>query len=335
MRILTILLAVILLPASALAQATTLHGTVADTNGAPLHSAEITIEPTHNSATPDEAGRFTLENLPPGAYTITIKAPGFAPTALPVTVTATTPQNLPPIVLRVATVNTGVEVTAPLSQEEIATAQIHDEEHQRLLGLLPNFFVSYAATPVPLSSRQKFALSFRTIIDPSSFVVSGIVAGAQQATQTYPGYGYGASGYATRYAANFGGEVIGIMVSGAIVPSLLHQDPRYFYKGTGSKKSRLGYALLTPIRTRGDNGKWQPNYSDFAGTLASTAIVNTYLPAENRSSAQSLVTNALISTASEALSAVIQEFVFSKATTGKKGKRAKVGTPSAPSTSLQ
>lgn len=323
MRILSILLAALLLPATALAQATTLRGSVADPNGAALHTGEVTLEPTHQSVTPDADGHFTLLNIAPGKYTLTVKAPGFATTSIPVMVTTTTPLDLPAIILRVATVTTGVDVTAPFSQTEIATAQIHEEEKQRFLGVLPNFFVTYDPKPVPLTSRQKFALSFRTVIDPSSFVVTGIVAGVEQATDTYPAYGPGFTGYATRYGAAFGGEVVGIMVSGAIVPSILHQDPRYFYKGTGSVRSRIGYALATPFRIKGDNGKWQPNYSDFAGTLAASAIANTWLPAENRSSAQSLVDNALISTASEAIGALLQEFVFNKVTTGKKGKRLK------------
>ena len=323
MRILSIVLATLLLPAAALAQATTLRGSVADPNGAAIHTGEVTLEPTHQTTTPDADGHFTLPNLAPGSYTLTIKAPGFATASIPVTITATTPLDLPAIVLRVATVTTGVDVTAPLSQTEIATAQIHDEEHQRLLGVLPNFFVTYDPKPVPLTSRQKFALASRVVIDPSSFVVSGIVAGVEQATNTYPGYGTGFTGYATRYGAAYGGEVVGVMVSRAIVPSILHQDPRYFFKGTGSVKSRIGYALATPFRIHGDNGKWQPNYSDFAGTLASSAIANTWLPAADRSSGKSLVTNALISTASGAVRALLQEFVFSKATTGKKGTRAK------------
>lgn len=327
MRILQLILAALLLPASALAQAgnpaATLRGSVADPNGAPVHSAAVTLEPSHQSAAVDADGRFTLANVAPGTYTLSITAPGFQPTASPVNVTNASPQDLPAIVLRLATVTAGVDVTAPLSQTEIATAQIHDEERQRLLGVLPNFFVTYDPKPVPLTTRQKFALSFRTVIDPSSFIVSGIVAGAEQATETFPGYGYGFSGYAKRYGSAYGGEVVGIMVSAAIVPSILHQDPRYFYKGTGSVKSRIGYALATPFRIKGDNGKWQPNYSDFAGTLAATSIANTWLPAADRSSGTDLVTSALINTASEAVAAIIQEFVFSKATTGKKGKRAK------------
>ena len=258
MRILPIVLAALLLPASAFAQGTTLRGSVADPNGSPLRTSEITLEPTHQSATPDADGHFAVPNIAPGLYTLTVKAPGFATASVPVTVTTTTPLDIPAIVLRVATVTSGVDVTAPLSQTEIANAQIHDEEHQRLLGVLPNFFVTYDPKPAPLTAHQKFALSFRTLVDPSSYVITGIVAGVEQATETYPGYGYGFSGYATRYAAAFGGEVVGIMVSGAIVPSLLHQDPRYFYKGTGSVKSRVGYALATPSASRATTASGSP-----------------------------------------------------------------------------
>src|SRR5258706_13175493 len=72
------------------------------------------------------------------------------------------------------------------------------------------------------------------------------------------------------------------MVGAAILPSLLHQDPRYFYQGTGTTRSRLRHAILSAFIAKGDNGNWQPNYSSLGGNLASAALSNLYFPKSNR-----------------------------------------------------
>ena len=91
--------------------------------------------------------------------------------------------------------------------------------------------------------RQKFDLAFHSITDPVEFVGTGIIAGAEQATDTFPGYGQGAEGYAKRYGAAYADDVLGRVIGSAILPSLIHQDPRYFYKGSGSVRSRAFYAM--------------------------------------------------------------------------------------------
>jgi len=103
------------------------------------------------------------------------------------------------------------------------------------------------------------------------------------------------------------------MIGGAILPSLLHQDPRYFYRGTGTNKSRLLHAISNPFICRGDNGHLQPNYSSIGGDLASSALSNLYYPPSNRG-AGLVFENLLISTGQRMLSSVVQEFVLHKLT---------------------
>jgi hypothetical protein len=112
----------------------------------------------------------------------------------------------------------------------------------------------------PLTPKLKFSLALRTAIDPVTFLGTGVIAGIEQAAD-HPNYVQGAKGYAERFGSIYADGVIDIMIGGAILPSLLHQDPRYFYQGTGSKKSRTLHAISNPFVCKGDNGHWQPNYS--------------------------------------------------------------------------
>jgi hypothetical protein len=104
-----------------------------------------------------------------------------------------------------------------------------------------------------------------------------------------------------------------ILIGGAILPSLLHQDPRYFYQGTGTTRSRLEHALASPFVCRSDNGRWQPNYSSLGGDLASSALMETYYPQSNRGAGM-VFGQFAISTAERELSGVVQEFVLRKLT---------------------
>jgi hypothetical protein len=103
------------------------------------------------------------------------------------------------------------------------------------------------------------------------------------------------------------------MIGGAILPSLLHQHPRYFYQGTGSTGSRLRHAILSPFICKGDNGKWQPNYSSVGGDLASSALSNLYFPKLNRG-AGLVLANLAIGTTERVAASVAQEFVLSRLT---------------------
>ena len=209
---------------------------------------------------------------------------------------------------------TQVTVSAGFAPVELAEFQVQDEEKQRVLGIIPNFYVSYVPHALPLTWKQKFELSWRSSTDPFTFVGVGALAGIEQAGDEFSGYGQGAQGYARRYGASYGDVVIGTFLGSAILPSLLKQDPRYFYKGVGSKRSRILYALASPVISKGDNGNWQPNYSYVLGDLAAGGIANLYYPTSDRNGAGILFETELIRFGENALSAVLQEFVFRKLT---------------------
>jgi hypothetical protein len=110
----------------------------------------------------------------------------------------------------------------------------------------------------------------------------------------YSAFGPGAGGYARRYAAAYGNVLRRSMITRVVLPSLLKQDPRYFYKGTGSTKSRIGYAISRAVIRKGDNGHWQPNYSEILGGFASGVLSNLYYPAQDRKGVRLTFENAAI-----------------------------------------
>jgi len=182
-----------------------------------------------------------------------------------------------------------------------------------MLGVFPNFYVSYVPDPVPLTPRQKFHLAFRTLVDPVSLALTGVTAGAQQADNVYA-WGQGADAYAKRYAAAYGTFMNSTLIGSAALPALLHQDPRFFYKSTGSIPSRILYAAATAIVCKGDNHHWQPNVSAIGGGLAASGISNLYYPASNRADARSIFVGAGIGTAFTAVTNIIQELASHKFT---------------------
>jgi hypothetical protein len=132
-----------------------------------------------------------------------------------------------------------------------------------------------------------------------------------------PNYGQGWGAYGQRYGAAAADGISDIMIGGAILPSLLHQDPRYFYQGEGTTKSRTLHALSSPFVCRGDNGRLQPNYSTIGGDLASATLANAYYPASDRGVRQTFDT-VLINTAERMFTALAQEFIMGRFTS--KGK---------------
>ena len=206
-----------------------------------------------------------------------------------------------------------VDVTA--SRVEEAERQIKEQEQQRLFGVLPNFFVSYLPDAAPLDVRQKFQLSWKSRFDPVQFGVVGIIAGLQQARNDYSGLGDGVEGYAKRYAAAYANALTRSLIAQVALPSLFKQDPRYFYKGTGSTASRIGYALSRAVIKKGDNGRWQPNYSGLLGGLAAGAISNLYYPAEHRRGVALTLENTAIGIGGAAVGHLAQEFLFKRLTT--------------------
>jgi hypothetical protein len=199
---------------------------------------------------------------------------------------------------------TGQEKT----QEQTADEQLKKQKQQRTLGLVPAFNISYVYNAAPLTAKQKFALAFRSEIDPAAFGVAMLVAGIEQAEGSHRGYGGGWGGYAKRFGQSYTDSFDGQMIGNAILPSLLHQDPRYFRLGRGSTKRRILYALGTNVIAHHDGtGRWEPNYSNVLGNLAAGGIANLYLPQEDRGFG-STITGALVVIAEGGAGSMFQEF---------------------------
>jgi Carboxypeptidase regulatory-like domain len=292
-----------------------ISGTIVDLTGAVIVGAQVRLTRGDQSPSAEiltnDLGQFSFANLASGAFELTISFKGLDTQVIPGTLHPGEAYVVPQVVLIVAPLAT--QVTVSLTQVELAEVQIKEQEKQRVLGIVPNFYVTYLPDAVALSPKQKFELAARSSVDPFTFVGVAAIAGIQQAGDSLSGYGQGAQGYAKRYGAAYGDVVIGTFLGSAVMPALLKQDPRYFYKGTGSKKSRVLYALASPFMCKGDNGHWQPNYSYVIGNFAAAGIANAYYPASNRGGW--LVTEtALVRFGENSLSSVLQEFVLRKLT---------------------
>ena len=295
-----------------------IHGVVVNRDGAVYEGVHVELAQAASTTTPvravssDTNGRFNFTDVSPGPFRLTFSSSGFATQVISGLLHAGESNEVPAVVLLVASATSEVLVTA--TRQEIALEQFREEEKQRVFGVIPNFYVTYVPNAPPLTSKQKFHLAWKTSIDPVTFVVVGAFAGIEQGNDTFNGYGQGAQGYAKRYAANYADTFIGAMIGGAILPSLLKQDLRYFYKGTGTTRSRVLYAIAMSVVCKGDNGHWQPNYSGILGGLAAGGISNLYYPASDRNGVGLTFANALVGTAAGAAENLIQEFLIRKLT---------------------
>ena len=297
-----------------------ISGVVLDPSGAVVRGATVklagTDAATERTTVADDQGRFLFSSLPAGTFKITVaSATGLTTfTSEPVTLAEGQKFELPPITLRITVASSDVHVVGTAAtQEEVAQAQIQAQEKQRVLGIVPNFYSSYIWNAAPMTSKQKFGLALRSTTDPVAFMVAGGVAGVEQWHHTFPGYGRGTDGYLKRYGAAYADNMIGRMVGSAILPSLLHQDPRYFYKGSGSATSRALYAISQTVICRGDDGRSEPNYSHVLGNFAAAGISNLYRAPQDRSASLTF-RNALIITGSNAIGNLVREFLLRKIT---------------------
>jgi len=293
-----------------------ISGTVLDVTGAPVSGARVLLTreasaPVQTTTTA-ENGYFSFAGVAPGPFELNIALAGFKTKTVSGTLPSTEWYLAPAITLELTPVVTDVSVR--LTTEQIAEEQIKEQEQQRLLAVIPNFYASYVEHAAPMTPKQKFKLASRLAIDPSSFVIAAMIAGGQQANNSFPGYGQGAAGYARRFGAAYGDFFIGNYISNAILPSILKQDPRYFYKGTGTIKSRILYAISRAVITRGDNGHPEPDYSGILGSLAAGGISNFYYPEGSRHGFGTTLTNTLIGIGTGAGVNILQEFVFRKVT---------------------
>jgi hypothetical protein len=290
-------------------------GTIVDRSGAVVAGAHVKLTRENQSldAASDSDGQFSFANVAPGPFQLAITATSFATQASTGILHSGESYVVPQITLQVAAAVTEVEVG--VSPEQVAEEQIKEQEKQRVLGVIPNFYVTYEHEhAAPLTSRQKFELAWKTMVDPITFGLVGVIAGVQQAQGSFSGYGQGAEGYGKRYGAAYADLASGTLIGGAILPSVLKQDPRYFYKGNGTKRSRLLYALGSAVICKGDNGRWQANYSNIVGSMAAGGISNLYYPEKDRNGAGLTLETGLIGIGATAAVNVFQEFFVKKLT---------------------
>jgi hypothetical protein len=292
-----------------------IKGTVVDRSGDDVVGALVTL--TREDQSPNQEvlsgddGQFSFANLVPGTFRITITARGFTMQTFSGVLHPGESYTVPPIALALVTAITRLQVVA--ARTEVAEEEIKLQEKQRVLGIVPNFYVSYLPDAFPLNSKQKFELAWKTTIDPVTFILTAAIAGVEQARNDFSGYGQGAQGYAKRFGASYADTVVGTFIGSAILPSLLKQDPRYFYKGTGSTRSRILYAIANAVICKGDNQRWEPNYSNIFGSLAAAGISNLYYP-KDRDGVGLTFENALIGIGLGAATNLAQEVFLRKLT---------------------
>jgi hypothetical protein len=293
-----------------------ISGTVVGPDGVALAGVSVKLAMEGQSARQEvftsEDGKFALTQIAPGSFQLTITSEGFSLQTSTGVLHSGENLVVPPISLVLATTITKVRVE--LSPIEIAQEQMNDEMKQRVLGAIPNFYVTYVPNAAPLTPKQKYQMAWKLGIDPAFIVGAAGVAGVQQARNEFSGYGQGAQGYAKRFGATFADFTMSNLLGNAVFPALFKQDPRYFYNGTGTTKSRALYALANAVICKSDKGHWQANYSHIIGSLTAGGISNLYYPASDRGAALTFE-NTAIGIGGTAILNLLKEFVLTKITT--------------------
>jgi hypothetical protein len=290
-------------------------GTVVDTSDEPIPGANVILQGPAGerlTAVTKDDGTFAFNEAPAGvACQVTVSAEGFADWSSSVTVEPGQDKTLADVKLRILAVQRAVTVS--YSEKEVAVQQLKVEEQQRVFGFIPNTYVVYEPHPEPLTARMKFELAYKDLTHPMFFARTAAWAGVQQARDDPNEWGQGTKGYSKRLGAGFADGVTGSLISNAILPSLLHQDPRYFYQGTGTTESRALHAMLAPFVCKGDNGAWQPNYSQLGGSLIAYSISTAYYPSSDRTAGHVFQTFG-IDMGLHVIGSLAQEFILDKFT---------------------
>jgi hypothetical protein len=290
-------------------------GNVVDTNDDPIPGANAVLQwpsGTRLTTVTKDDGSFEFHDVAAGvAYQITVTAEGFEAWNSSVTVGAGQENTLPDIKLRILAAQRAVTVS--YSSKEVAAQQLKAEEQQRILRVIPNLYVTYEPHPEPLTTEMKFHLAYKSLTHPMFFVRAAAWAGIQQARDNPSEWQQGAEGYGKRLGAGLADSVAGSLITNAVLPSLFHQDPRYFYQGTGTKWSRARHAMLAPFICKGDNGTWQPNYSQWGGSLIGYSLATAYYPSSDRNAGRVFQTFG-IDMGLHVVSSLAQEFILGKFT---------------------
>jgi hypothetical protein len=150
-------------------------------------------------------------------------------------------------------------------------------ESKRIFGIVPNYRTSPSLQNfMPITAKEKFKIASEDAFDRGTFVLAALFAGEAQLANSNRAFGQGAAGYGQYLGAAYGDFAIGDFMTEAIFPTFLHQDPRYFRRGTGGKWARFGYAVGQIFWTHTDAGTTQFNYSEVVGNSVAVAISNAY-----------------------------------------------------------
>ena len=160
----------------------------------------------------------------------------------------------------------------------------NNPKNDRIFMVVPNYGTVEHPTAniVPLTAKQKFKIGAEDAFDTYSIPLSMIVAAIAQARNEDETWGQGWGAYGKRLAAGYADTVTGSFMTTAVFPSLLHEDPRYFRKGSGSKHSRSLYAFKRIFVIRTDSGHSEFNFSEFGGNAAAAGISLTYHSSSER-----------------------------------------------------
>ena len=289
-------------------------GTVVDTTDDPIPGATVVLQGPAGArltAVTKDDGTFAFNEAPAGiAYQIAVTAEGFTDWSSSVAVEPGQDKTLSEVKLRILAVQRAVTVS--YSEKEVAAQQLKAEEQQRVLGFIPNVYVVYEPHPEPLTTKMKFELAYKDLTHPVFFARTAAWAGVEQAggLRNYP---QNARGYGDRLGTSLADGVTEGLIGNAVLPSLLHQDPRYFYQGSGTKRSRALHSMLAAFICKGDNGTWQPNYSTWGGSLISSSISLAYYPSSDRN-ARHVFGNFGIGMGLHVAGGLAQEFILGKFT---------------------
>jgi hypothetical protein len=172
-----------------------------------------------------------------------------------------------------------IEPTQAYHHAQLESSGASEHESRHILGVIPNYKTSPNFDHYePLTSREKFKIASEDSLDPGTFALSAVFGGLGQVTDANKSFGQGVAGFGRYFGASYGDLLIGNYMSEAVYPSILHQDPRYFRRGTGSGSSRFAYAISQVFWTHRDSGGTQFNYSEWFGNSTAVAISNAYYP---------------------------------------------------------
>jgi hypothetical protein len=178
---------------------------------------------------------------------------------------------------------------------------------KRIMGVLPNYRTADASQEgTSISARRKLYIARKDSFDYPLVGLSAVLAGFGQLTDQQPSFGQGVKGYAHRLVTNYADQAMGNMFTEGFFPAMLHEDPRYFRRGSGSTLHRAGYALSRVMVTHKDTGGSRFNFSEWMGNASAVAISNAYYP-DGRTASDN-ATKLLQQVGTDALSQLLKEF---------------------------